>query len=96
MMMVVVIMKTTSSKKTVQTFHQDLDAGRRVYSTGMNLPEGIFHKLLVETAVMHTYPEPAMDTCNAFSQGKFCKPSRDCQTSQELQQRTRMQHVKYP
>ncbi|KAG0721464.1 hypothetical protein GWK47_046439 [Chionoecetes opilio] len=26
--------------------------------------------------------------------GKFCKPSRDCQTSQELQQRTRMQHVK--
>ncbi|KAG0700411.1 hypothetical protein GWK47_025574 [Chionoecetes opilio] len=28
--------------------------------------------------------------------GKFCKPSRDCQTSQELQQRTRMQHVKYP
>ncbi|KAG0728144.1 Retrovirus-related Pol polyprotein from type-1 retrotransposable element R2 [Chionoecetes opilio] len=31
---------------------------------------------------------------NAF--GKFCKPSRDCQTSQELQQRTRMQHVKYP
>ncbi|KAG0718789.1 hypothetical protein GWK47_051805 [Chionoecetes opilio] len=28
--------------------------------------------------------------------GKFCKPSRDCQTSQELQRRTRMHHVKYP
>ncbi|KAG0727723.1 hypothetical protein GWK47_034060 [Chionoecetes opilio] len=28
--------------------------------------------------------------------GKFCKPSRDSQTSQGLQQRTRMQHVTYP
>ncbi|KAG0720338.1 hypothetical protein GWK47_048714 [Chionoecetes opilio] len=28
--------------------------------------------------------------------GKFCKPSRDCQTSQELQRRTRMHYVTYP
>ncbi|KAG0713186.1 hypothetical protein GWK47_016779 [Chionoecetes opilio] len=53
----------------------------------------VFSKL---TCLRQSVSRTAAPASPSLQCGKFCKPSRDCQTSQELQRRTRMHYVTYP